>query len=169
MNFSQLLLKTFRVKLSEVEVRMTLRELCGSKWNDCPFEGEVYDNSFSIKENYSGLWRNIRSIVIEGTFYEENGKTFISVFPKLRTSDIAKYLLFAIVTAAILCYGMFVMFFSLRFNSGEGFFTSLLAAIGGGVSLGILYSMVIGSYERTVETLQKAFRAAQRHQGRKNL
>ena len=165
MNFSQFLLKTFRVKLSEVEVRMTLRELCGSKWDNYPFEGEVYENSFSIKENYVGIRRHIGGVVIEGSFYEENGKTTISIFPNLRPRDIVGYLFFALVGASILCYGMFEMFLSLL-NGGQDFFISFLAAIGGGVFLGIVYSMVIGSYQRSIKTLQRAFRAAQRHKGK---
>ena len=164
MNLNQLLLKIFCVKLSEVEVRMTLRELCGSKWDDYPFEGEVYENSFSMKENYSGFRRNIGGIVLEGSFYEENGKTTISISPKLSPRDFVGYLLFAIVGAGIFCYGMFEMFFSLLFHSGEGFFISFLTAAAGGVFLGIIYSMVIGSYKRSIETLQQAFLAAQ-HQG----
>ena len=36
--------------LSEVEVRMTLKELCGSKWDNFPFDGEVDKNSFRLKK-----------------------------------------------------------------------------------------------------------------------
>jgi len=164
MNVSQLLQETFRVHLSEIEVRLTLRELCGSKWDDCPFQGEVYENSFSVRENTSGTRRNLGGVVLEGSFYEENGKTTVSIVPNVKPSDLAVYLLFAIVSAAILCYGMSEMFISLLVHGGEGFFTAFLAAIAGGAFLGIVYSMVVGSYQRSVETLRKAFRAAQRHE-----
>ena len=121
--------ETFCVRLSEFEVRMTMRELCGSKWYDYPFEGEVYENSFSVTENYSGFRRNLGGVVLEGSFYEEDGKTTISISPKLNSSDLFVYLLFAIVSAGILCYGMVEMFLSLLLHGGEGFFPFFLAAV----------------------------------------
>ena len=156
--------ETFCVNLSEIEVRMTLREMCGSKWYDYPFEGEVYENSFSVTENYSGFRRNLGGVVLEGSFYEEDGKTTISISPKLKSRDLVVYLLFAIIGAGILCYGIFEMFSSLLLNGGEGFFPSFLAAVGGGIFLGIVYSMVVGSFQRSIKKLQQAFRVAQRHE-----
>jgi hypothetical protein len=155
--------ETFCVRLSEFEVRMTMRELCGSKWYDYPFEGEVYENSFSITENHFGHRINLGGVVLEGSFYEEDGKTTIYISPKLKSSDIFAYLMFAIVSTGILCYGMTEMFLSLLLRGGEGFFPFFLAAVAGGISMGIVYSMVVGSYQRSIEKMKQAFRAAQRH------
>ncbi len=152
----------FELNLSEIEVRMTLREMCGSKWYDYPFEGEIYENSFSIKENDSGFRRNISGVVLEGSFYEENGKTTVTISPKLKSKDLIVYLLFAMVSASILSQGITEMFSSLFQKGGEGFFLSFLTAVGGGVFLMIVYSMTIGSYRRSIKKLKKAFKAAQR-------
>ena len=152
----------FYVGLSEIEVRMTLRELCGSKWDGYPFEGEVYENSFSLTGNDFIARRNIGNVVLEGSFWEENGKTTVSVSPSLKPRDLAVYLLFAIVGAGILCYGIVEMFFSLL-HGGEDFFTAFLSAVAGGIFSGIVYSITVGSYQRSVQRLREAFRSAQRH------
>ena len=165
MNLNQILPgKTFRVKLSEPEVRMTLRELCGSQWNDCPFKGEVYENSFSIMENYSGIRKGFKGIILDGYFYEEKGRTTISVSPRLRPSDLVMWLLFAIVSASFFLSGIAGMASSLFSEGGGDGFTSFLTAVAGCVFLGIIYSLSIGSYQRSLEKIQKAFRAAQRHE-----
>ena len=156
--------ETFCVNLSEIEVRMTLREMCGSKWYDYPFQGEVYENSFSIKENDYGVRRNISGVVLEGSFYEENGKTTVTISPKLKPQDLIVYLIFAIVSAGSLEQGISEMFVSLFQKGGEDFFLSFLTAVAGGVFLIIVYFMTIGSYQRSIEKLKKAFKAAQRHE-----
>lgn len=158
--------ETFCVNLSEIEVRMTLREMCGSKWYDYPFEGEVYENSFSIKANHSGFRRNISGIVLEGSFYEENGKTTVTISPKLKSQELIVYLIFAIVSAGILEQGISEMFISLFQKVGNDFFKSFLTAVGGGVFLLIVYSMTIRSYQKSMEKLKKAFKAAQRQEER---
>jgi preprotein translocase subunit SecG len=153
----------FCVKLSEPEVRITLRELCGSQWNDCPFKGEVYENSFSITENHSGIRKGFKGIILDGYFYEENGRTTISVSSRLSPNDLVVWVLFAIVSASILLSGISGMASSM-FSEGSGEpFLSFLTAVAGGVFLGIVYSLSIGSYQKSLEKLEKAFRAAQRH------
>ncbi len=136
---------------------------------DIPFSADLcyngtYENSFSITENQSGFRRNLGGVVLEGSFYEEDGKTIINISPKLKSSDLFVYLLFAIVSAGILCYGMVEMFLSLLLRGGEGFFSFFLAAVAGGIFVGIVYSMVVGSYQRSIEKIQRAFRAAQRRE-----
>ena len=163
MDFQRLLpSETFCVKLSEIEVRMTLQELCGSKWYGYPFEGHVYENSFSLRKNHFANRRNLNGITLEGYFYEENGKTAISIYPNFKLQDLAAYLLFAIGSGGILCYGISEMFISLIMRGGEGFFVPFLATVGGGILLGIIHSTLIGGFEKSIETLKEAFRAAQR-------
>ena len=154
--------RTFCVKLSEPEVRITLRELCGSQWNGCPFKGEVYENSFSITENHAGIRKGFKGIILDGYFYEENGRTTISISPRLRSNDLIMWLLFAIVSASLLLSGIAGMASSLFLDAGGDTFTSFLTAVAGGVFLGIVYSLSVGSYQKSLEKLQKAFRAAQR-------
>ena len=163
MDFQQLLpSETFCVKLSEIEVRMTLQELCGSKWYGYPFEGHVYENSFSLRKNHFSNSRNLNGITLEGYFYEENGKTTISIYPNFKLQDLAANLLFVLASASVLCYGISEMFISLIMHGGEGFFVPFLAAVGGSILLGIIHSSLIGGFEKSIETLKEAFRAAQR-------
>ena len=65
--------------LSEAEVRMALRELCGSKWDDCPFRGEVDKNSFRLIKNRVANTRGIPKPILIGDFYEQNGKTKVTI------------------------------------------------------------------------------------------
>ena len=71
---------TFTSPLSEVEVRMTLKELCGSKWDNYAFCGEVNQSSFSFRRN--GFSRGIgRYVILNGVFCEKDGKTHVTVSP----------------------------------------------------------------------------------------
>ena len=163
MNINQILpCEKFSVKLSEVEVKLTLREMCGSKWYDYPFEGEVYEHSFSLTENYSGFRRNVSGVVLEGTFYEENGRTFITIIPNIKTSDLFAYLIFAVAGGTVLGYGIVEMFRSLLLSGGDGFFLGFLSAGAGAAISGIIYSMFFGSFQRSVERIKEALRAALR-------
>ena len=163
MNIKQILpCEKFSVKLSEVEVKLTLREMCGSKWYDYPFEGEVYEHSFSLTENYSGSRRNLGGVILEGTFYEENGKTLVTITPNIKTRDLFAYLIFVVAGGAILDYGIVEMFQSLLLNGGDGFFLGFLSTAAGAAILGIIYSMFFRSFERSVERIKEALRAALR-------
>ena len=164
MNIKQILpCEKFSVKLSEVEVKLTLREMCGSKWYDYPFEGEVYEHSFSLTENYSGSRRNLGGVILEGTFYEENGKTLITITPNIKARDLFAYLIFFVAGGAILGNGIVEMFQALLLNGGDGFFLGFLSTAAGAAILGIIYSMFFGSFQRSVDRIKEALRAALRH------
>ena len=163
MNIKQILpCEKFSVKLSESEVRLALREMCGSKWYDYPFEGQVYENSFSLRENYSGIRRNLGGVILEGTFYEENGKTLVTITPNIKTRDLFAYLIFVVAGGAVLGYGIVEMFQALLLNGGDGFFLGFLSTAAGAAILGIIYSMFFRSFERSVERIKEALRAALR-------
>ena len=163
MNGNQLLPgKTFSVNLSEIEVRMTLRELCGPKSYDYPFTGEVHENSFSFTENHFGIRRNIGGLILEGSFYEEDGKTTISISPNFKSRNLTGNLIFAAVGAFLLSDGMHTMLTSL-FNGGENFLYEFSVAVAGGIFLGIEYHLLIGSFQKSIKKIQKAFNAAQHH------
>ena len=163
MNHNQLMpCERFSVKLSEAEVRLTLREMCGSKWYGCPFEGQVYENSFSLTENYSGVRRNLGGVILEGAFYEENGKTLVTITPNIKSRDLFAYLIFVVAGGTVLSYGMVEMFRSLLLNGGDGFFLGFLSAGAGAAILGIIYSMSFGSFQRSAERIKEALRAALR-------
>lgn len=69
----------FVCPLSEVEVRMTLKELCGSRLYDYPFRGEVDKKSFWLVKNNSMFTKTLIDTDIRGEFFEQDGKTRITI------------------------------------------------------------------------------------------
>lgn len=106
----------FRIKpvefvsaLSEAEIRMTLRDLCGSRLDNYPFSGEIEQNSFSLIKNPIGIIGHSRGVpepILKGEFFEQGEKTFVSISLKERISDIIGRIILALVFLifAVFCF-----------------------------------------------------------------
>jgi hypothetical protein len=104
-----------------------------------------------------------RAVIYKADFvYEENGKTLVTITPNIKSRDLFAYLIFAVAGGTVLSYGMVEMFRSLLLNGGDGFFLGFLSAGAGAAILGIIYSMFFGSFQRSVERIKEALRAALR-------
>lgn len=109
--------------LSEVEVRLTLRELCGSKFEGSPFDGEVDHNSFLMVQNPKSIFiRNAIYPILEGNFCEENGKTHVTVSMRTRPLE-----LFGVILFGLGAFSMAVLAFVSMLD--EGSFLAAAAAM----------------------------------------
>jgi len=114
----------FTSPLSEAEVRITLKELCGSKYDNCPFDGKVDHNSFTLFRNPKLVFARTRGIpnpILKGEFYEENEKTYVSVSMKTRFLDWVGIIMVALGTFLL---GIVMLLFTLD----EGAVFALLSA-----------------------------------------
>ena len=141
--------------LSEVEVRMTLKELCGSKWDDCPFDGEIDKNSFRLIKNQRPFvrTRGIPKPILIGDFVEQNGQTNVTISLHTRMTDIIGLLIFVLGSIGLAIYGFISML-------DEGFFVAALSAIiicGFGVGLFALdYFLIWSSFHKSANKIKKA-------------
>ena len=94
----------FVVPLSEVEVRMTLRELCGSRFDNYPFKGEVEKNSFRLIKNTFENTKGIAKPIFVGSFIEQNGKTKVRISVEKSVLDSISTMVLGL---AVLCFATF--------------------------------------------------------------
>ena len=90
--------------LQEVEVRLTLRELCGPWLDDCPFGGEVEQNSFRFRAKNCG--RGVNPVIV-AQFASHNGGTKITISAERTTFDQVTYIVFALFVL-VSCLVVFV-------------------------------------------------------------
>ena len=86
-----------------IEVKMTLKELCGSSLYDYPFRGEVTNNSFCFIKNtplFSAVDNGIDPIIV-GEFFQKDGKTHITISPKLSTFSLISFVLLSVLPFVI--------------------------------------------------------------------
>ena len=86
--------------LSEVEVRMTLKELCGSKWDNFPFDGEVDKNSFRLIKNQRPFvqTRGIPKPILIGDFVGQDKQTKVTISLHTRITDVIGLLVLVLGT-----------------------------------------------------------------------
>lgn len=145
--------------LSEVEVRMTLRELCGSKWDNCPFNGEVGQNSFRLTKNQHPFvhTRGIPKPILIGDFVGQDEQTKVTISLHTRTTDILGLLIFVLGVIVLAGYG----FVSMLDESFGLAITSAAMMIGLGVGvLALNYFLVWSSVQRSVAKIKKALGSA---------
>lgn len=141
--------------LSEVEVRMTLKELCGSKWDDCPFDGVVDKNSFQLIKNRRPFvqTRGIPKPILIGDFVEQNEQTKVTISLHNRITDVIGLLIFAL-GAIVLAVIAFISMFN------EGIIVAIASAIMiGGLGVGFFaldYFLIWSSFHKSVNKIKKA-------------
>ena len=141
--------------LSEVEVRMTLKELCGSKWDNCPFDGEVDKNSFRLIKNQRPFvyTRGIPKPILMGDFIGQGERTKVTITLHTRITDILGLLILILGAIALAIYGFISMF-------DEGFIVAIVSAMmifGLGVGFFALdYFLIWSSFHRSASKIKKA-------------
>ena len=157
---------TFEVGISEPEARMTLKEICGSVWDECEFSGEISQNSFSfIKNNTAHTYtKGIPRVILDGHFSEKNGKTQVSVCPRIRLCDIAGIFISLLLGAILLILGATGIPSALiAFDIGTLFSSLFMAVLGAGLWT-FEYWAISLSFRKSVEIIKKALVAAEYNQ-----
>ena len=156
---------TFEVGIAEPEVRMTLKELCGSVWDECEFSGEISQNSFSfIKNNTAHTYtKGIPRVILDGHFSEKNGKTQVSVCPRIRLCDIAGISISLLLGAILLILGATGISSALiAFDIGTLISSLFIAALGVGLWI-FEYWAISLSFRKSVEIIKRALVSAEYH------
>ena len=141
--------------LSEVEVRMTLRELCGSNWDNYPFNGEVDKNSFRLIKNQRPFvhTRGIPRPILIGDFVGQGEGTKVTISLHTRITDILGLFIFVLAAIGLAGYGFVSML-------DEGFILAIASAIMiGGLGVGfsaLNYFLIWSSFQRSVAKIKKA-------------
>ena len=141
--------------LSEVEVRMTLKDLCGSKWDNYPFHGEINKNSFRLIKNKAPFvrTRGIPYPILVGDFIGQEGKTKVTVSLHTRKLDTIMFLILALGIVGMTGY-VFV------FELNEGLVTAIVMAIMvfnfGAAFFAITYLSLWISFRRAAAKIRKA-------------
>ena len=141
--------------LSEVEVRMTLKELCGSKWDNFPFDGEVDKNSFRLIKNQRPFvyTRGNPKPILIGDFIGQGERTKVTISLHTRIIDIIGLLILVLGAIGLSGYGFVSML-------DEGFIVAIASAIiigGFGVAcFAISYFLLWTSFHRSAAKIKKA-------------
>ena len=141
--------------LSEVEVRMTLKELCGSKWDNFPFDGEVDKNSFRLIKNQRPFvyTRGIPKPILIGDFIGQGERTKVTISLHTRITDIIGLLILVLGAMGLAGYGFVSML-------DEGFIVAIVSAMmifGLGVGFFALdYFLIWSSFHKSVNKVKKA-------------
>ena len=143
--------------LSEVEVRMTLKELCGSTWDNFPFDGEVDKNSFRLIKNQDpfAYSRGIPKPILIGDFVGQDKQTKVTISLHTRIMDIIGLLILVLGAMGLAGYGFVSML-------DEGFIVAIVSAMmifGLGVGFFALdYFLIWASFHKAVNKIKKALR-----------
>ena len=141
--------------LSEAEVRMTLKELCGSKLGNCPFDGEVDKNSFRLTKNQHPFvhTRGIPKPILTGDFVGQGEQTKVTITIETRITDIIGLLILVLGAIGLAGYG----FVSLL---DESFIVAIVSAVmicGLGVGFSALfYFLIWSSFHKSVNEIKKS-------------
>lgn len=139
--------------LSEVEVKMTLKELCGSKWDNCPFDGEVNNNSFRLIKNHFVYTRGIPKPILIGDFVGQGERTKVTISLHTRITDIIGLLILILGAIGLAGYGFVSML-------DEGFIVAIVSAMmicGLGVGFSALnYFLIWLSFHKFANKIKKA-------------
>ena len=141
--------------LSEVEVRLTLKELCGSKWDDCPFNGEVDKNSFRLVKNQKPFvhTKGIPKPILIGDFVEQDQQTKVTIALHTRITDIIGLLILVLGTVGFAGYDFVSML-----NKGLiiAIVTSVILFGFGVVCFVISYFSLWSSFHKSANKIKKA-------------
>ncbi|MBR5187694.1 MAG: hypothetical protein IKW18_04405 [Clostridia bacterium] len=157
---------TFSAEISEPVARITLKKLCGSAWDECEFNGAISQNSFSIMKNNTShtYTKGIPRVILDGHFSEENGKTRISVCPRIRLCDIAGIFIALLLGAILLILGATGIPSALMAFDIDALFSSLfISVLGAGLWIFEYWSISL-SFRKSVEIIKKALVAAEYNQ-----
>ena len=141
--------------LSEVEVRMTLKELCGSNWDNYPFDGEVNKNSFRLRKNRNPfvVTRGIPKPILIGDFIGQDKQTKVTISLYTRITDVIGLLIPVLGAIGLAGYGFVSML-------DKGFIVAIVSAMmicGLGFGLFALdYFLIWSSFHKSANKIKKA-------------
>ena len=146
--------------LSEVEVRMTLKELCGSRWDNYPFNGEVDKNSFRLIKNQRSFvyTRGSPRPILIGAFVGQGERTKVTISLHTRITDVIGLLILVLGAIGLAGYGFVSML-------DEGFIVAIVSAMmicGVGVGFSAFnYFLIWSSFHKAVNKIKKALGISQ--------
>ena len=145
---------SFTADMSAPEVRITLRQMCGSPWDGYCFEGTVEDHSFTVVKHLSNGTRGVIRVGVDGDFSENDGKTHISVRPRIRPTDIPSLLVAVLLGLLLVVFGTFDLLLSLlMWEAGTVIFSLILIALGIAL-LFFEHTLISMSYAKTVKAIK---------------
>jgi len=143
---------SFTVEISEPETRMTLKALCGSAWDDCDFDGEVYQTSFSFVKKKNPNTRGVLRIALDGDFHEENGRTLVTIRPRIRFLDLVGMIFSLLIAGSMLLLGVISIPFALM--DPEILMIALICILFGAGSCALAYFMITVNFRKSVEIIK---------------
>ena len=152
---------SFTVEISEPETRMTPKELCGSAWDDCDFDGEVYQTSFSLMKRRKAHTKGIPRIVLDGNFHEEDGRTLVTIRPRIRFLDIVGVIFSFLIGGIMLLLGLLCISFAPA--DPEVLATSLVSLLFGAGFCVTEYFMITVSFRKSVEIIKTMLFSSERN------
>ena len=148
----------FLTPLSPIEVKMTLKALCGSKWDNCPFSGTVDNNAFKLTKNHIPGMRGFPRLILNGDFTAQGNQTKVTVSVDTKAIDIISLLIFALCGIGLAIFGFVSM---LNHSLLLAIYTFLLIS---GFIVGVLFIDYILSkkiFRKRVKELKNALKSAE--------
>ena len=148
----------FLTPLSPIEVKMTLKELCGSKWDNFPFNGTVDNNAFKLTKNHIPGMRGFPRLILNGDFTAQGNQTKVTVSVDTKAIDIISLLIFALCGIGLAIFGFVSM---LNHSLLLAIYTFLLIS---GFTAGVLFIDYILSkkiFRKRVKELKNALKSAE--------
>ena len=139
--------------LSKAEARMSLRELCGSKWDKLPFEGKVDENSFRLVKNRFFFSQGLTRPLLVGSLAEQDGKTKVTVELVTKISDIVGWLL---VIIGILGFAGYSFAYMLDKGTFAAIASSVSILVLGTGLIALSYFFIRLSFHNCVNKIKKA-------------
>lgn len=152
---------SFAVEISEPETRMTLKELCGSVWDDCDFNGEVYQTSFSFVKKKKANTRGVPRIALDGDFHEENGRTLVTIRPRISPLDIAGVIFSFLISGLMLLLGLIMIPFAL--TDPEILMSAIVCLLFGAGFCALQYFTITVSFRKSVEIIKTMLFSSERN------
>lgn len=146
---------SFTADMSAPEVRITLRQMCGSSWDGYCFDGTVGENSFTMVKNCSNGTRGAVRVAVDGDFSENDGKTHISARPRIRPADIPSVLIAVLIGLLLTVFGTFDLLLSFIMGELWTVFSSLILIALGAALLIFEHALILVSYKKTVKAIKK--------------
>lgn len=113
----------FRTSLSEAEVRLTLKGICGSVLYDDPFRGTVERNSFTLLRNSVNPFCRIRrSSILHGTFEQQADGTRVVIRGCDRNMEFIGRLFYSV-------FVLFISVFTFVSNFSDGWMSAMAISL----------------------------------------
>lgn len=142
--------------LSGDEVKMSLKELCGSRWDNYPFKGEVGKNSFRFVRNSLSTTKGMPKPILIGDFTEQQGgKTKVKISVKTSIAYIIEIFMVALLAIVAAGYGLVS---TLGENFPLGIASAAIILIFGIGIIGVIYFLLWTDFQRSASKIKNALK-----------